>query len=154
MPPPQSGLGWLSFQLVLYVHLHGSSSNSLNVYVQTAEALQLVWSRTGDLGGYWFRERVDFQVAQAFKVGEAWESFQVPSPPGCSRAGRRQAKRLPAAPPAAPSLSFRPHRSGCFFSQILIEGRTGTGQEGSVALDDLRLSPHCRVQEEASGESE
>ncbi|XP_063172549.1 apical endosomal glycoprotein-like [Candoia aspera] len=110
----QEGKAWLSSPtlalgpdqqcyLVLYVHLHGSNSNSLNVYVQTAEALQLVWSRTGDLGDYWFREKVDFQVAQTFK--------------------------------------------------ILIEGRIGMGQEGSIALDDLRLSRQCRVQEEVSGKT-
>ncbi|KAM6431537.1 apical endosomal glycoprotein isoform 2-T2 [Liasis olivaceus] len=107
-PDLQEGAAWLSSPtlalvpnhscyLVLYVHLHGSNHNSLHIYAQTAEATQHVWSRTGDLGNYWFREKVDFQVAQEFK--------------------------------------------------IVIEGRRGMGHGGSVALDDLHLSPHCQVQD-------
>ncbi|XP_039200779.1 apical endosomal glycoprotein [Crotalus tigris] len=109
-PDLHEGRAWLSSPvlapdtpqpcyLVLYLHLHGSSSNSLNVYSQTAEALRLVWSRTGDLGSYWFREKVDFTEAKKFK--------------------------------------------------IIIEGRIGSGHEGSIALDDLRLSPHCRAVQDA-----
>ncbi|XP_070811785.1 apical endosomal glycoprotein [Pituophis catenifer annectens] len=105
-PELDEGRAWLSSPmlapdanqscyLVLYLHLHGSNSNSLNIYSQTAEALQLVWSRTGDLGNYWFREKVDFADTKTFK--------------------------------------------------IVIEGRIGSGQEGSIALDDLHLSPGCRT---------
>lgn len=49
----------------------------------------------------------------------------------------------------SPRLQLRPcialHRSPWFFSQIVLEGRIGSGQEGSIALDDLRLSPGCRT---------
>ncbi|XP_026541659.1 apical endosomal glycoprotein [Notechis scutatus] len=88
-----------SCYLVLYLYLHGSDSNSLNIYSQTAQDLQLIWSRTGDLGNFWFREKVDFVGAKKFK--------------------------------------------------IVIEGRIGGGQEGSIALDDLRLSPGCRMVEDS-----
>ncbi|XP_032089532.1 apical endosomal glycoprotein-like isoform X2 [Thamnophis elegans] len=105
-PELHEGRAWLSSPtlaldanqscyLVLYLHLHGSSGNSLNVYIQTPEVLQLVWSRTGDLGNYWFREKVDFVNQKEFK--------------------------------------------------IVLEGKIGSGQEGSIALDDLHLSPGCRT---------
>lgn len=48
--------------------------------------MQLVWSRTGDLGNYWFREKVDFVDTKTFKVGEARRPWcQVPEAPRWSR---------------------------------------------------------------------
>lgn len=61
-----------SFQLVLYIHLFDSDTNSLNIYYQTeGNAPQLVRSRSGDLGDFWFREKVDFSLAkeEEFRVG-------------------------------------------------------------------------------------
>ncbi|KAJ6652014.1 hypothetical protein lerEdw1_015839 [Lerista edwardsae] len=58
-------------RLVLYVHLFDSDTNSLNIYYRTAEtAPRLVRSRSGDLGDFWFREKVDFPLAEA-------EEFQI-----------------------------------------------------------------------------
>ncbi|KAL8174243.1 UNVERIFIED_CONTAM: hypothetical protein K2H54_040787 [Gekko kuhli] len=82
-----------SCTLVLYTHLYGSDTNSLNIYYQTEESMQLIKSRTGELGNYWFREQVVFDVPEKF--------------------------------------------------QIVIEGVIGTGHAGSIALDDLILSPGC-----------
>nr|XP_056716098.1 apical endosomal glycoprotein [Euleptes europaea] len=79
--------------LVLYVHLYDSDTNSLNIYYRTEKSMQLVKSRSGELGNYWFRENVVFSVAEKF--------------------------------------------------QIVIEGVIGMGQPGSIALDDLILSPSC-----------
>ncbi|XP_015272268.1 PREDICTED: apical endosomal glycoprotein [Gekko japonicus] len=80
-----------SCTLVLYTHLY--DSNSLKIYYQTAESMQLIKSRTGELSNYWFREQVVFNVSGEFK--------------------------------------------------IVIEGVIGTGHAGSIALDDLILSPGC-----------
>ncbi|NWU85567.1 AEGP protein, partial [Onychorhynchus coronatus] len=84
-----------SCSLVLYCHLHGSANNSLSISYVTNSAKQLVRERTGDLGSCWVRERVDFNVAEAFKV--------------------------------------------------LIEGVAGSG--GTVAIDDLILSPGCVMEQ-------
>lgn len=117
LPPSllSSGFGWLSFQLVLYLHLHGSNSNSLNIYSQTEEGFQLVWSRTGDLGNYWFREKVDFLNTKNFKVDKARRPWcQVPEPPRLTRAvGGRWRPQAPALSltlycPASTSLVFLP----------------------------------------------
>nr|XP_020664820.1 apical endosomal glycoprotein [Pogona vitticeps] len=54
--------------LVLYLHLHGSGANSLNIYSRTEGTMELVRSRSGDLGNYWFREKVDFHVAETFQI--------------------------------------------------------------------------------------
>ncbi|KAJ7410889.1 hypothetical protein BTVI_51898 [Pitangus sulphuratus] len=80
-----------SCSLVLYYHLHGSANSSLSISYVTKSTKQLVRERTGDLGSCWVRERVDFNVTEAFKV--------------------------------------------------LIEGVAGSG--GTVAIDDLILSPDC-----------
>ncbi|XP_063001001.1 MAM and LDL-receptor class A domain-containing protein 1-like [Elgaria multicarinata webbii] len=53
-----------SCQLVLYVHLYASNSNRLNIYYRTGTTMKLVRTRAGDLGDYWVREKVDFQVEQ------------------------------------------------------------------------------------------
>nr|XP_008122996.2 PREDICTED: apical endosomal glycoprotein [Anolis carolinensis] len=82
--------------LVLYLYLHGSDTNSLEVYYRTEEKMELVRSRTGDLGNFWFRDKVAFDVKEKF--------------------------------------------------QIVIEGAFGTGDKGSIALDDLILSPGCLKQ--------
>ncbi|XP_067328004.1 apical endosomal glycoprotein [Anolis sagrei] len=82
--------------LVLYLYLHGSGTNSLNVYYRTEKKMELVQSRTGDLGDFWFREKVAFNVEEKF--------------------------------------------------QIVIEGALGIGDKGSIALDDLILSPGCLEQ--------
>ncbi|XP_027559169.1 apical endosomal glycoprotein isoform X4 [Neopelma chrysocephalum] len=80
-----------SCSLVLYCHLHGSASSNLSIFYVTNSIKQLVRERTGDMGSCWVRERVDFNVTEAFKV--------------------------------------------------LIEGVAGSG--GTVAIDDLILSPGC-----------
>ncbi|XP_030391839.1 apical endosomal glycoprotein [Gopherus evgoodei] len=86
--------------LVFYSHLYDSATSSLNIYYKPSSGvMQLVRSRAGDLGDYWFREKVDFSVT---------ESFQL-----------------------VVSL------------QIILEGMIGTGPKGSMALDDLVLSPGC-----------
>ncbi|XP_042334858.1 apical endosomal glycoprotein [Sceloporus undulatus] len=103
----QGGSAWLASpvltvnnttpcHLVFYLHLHGSNTNILNIYYRTEKAMELVRTRSGDLGNYWFREKVDFQVEEKF--------------------------------------------------QIVIEGLVGAGQKGSIALDDLILSPGCMEQ--------
>ncbi|XP_066466993.1 apical endosomal glycoprotein [Tiliqua scincoides] len=85
-----------SCHLVLYIHLFDSDTNSLNIYYQTeGNAPQLVRSRSGDLGDFWFREKVDFSLTKE-------EEFR-----------------------------------------IVIEGVIGAGRKGSIALDDLTLSPGC-----------
>ncbi|NXB81451.1 AEGP protein, partial [Donacobius atricapilla] len=80
-----------SCSLVLYFHLHGSATSNLSISYVTSSAKHLMKERTGDLGSYWVRERVDFNVTDPFKV--------------------------------------------------LIEGVAGRG--GTVAIDDLILSPGC-----------
>ncbi|KAJ7308087.1 hypothetical protein JRQ81_008593 [Phrynocephalus forsythii] len=82
--------------LVLYLHLHGSGAHRLNIYSQTEGSTELVRSRSGDLGNYWFREKVDFHGAETFR--------------------------------------------------IILEGVVAVRHEGSVAVDDLILSPGCLVQ--------
>ncbi|XP_026514262.1 apical endosomal glycoprotein [Terrapene carolina triunguis] len=80
--------------LVFYSHLYDSATSSLNIYYQTSSGvMQLMRARAGDLGDYWFREKVDFNVTKNF--------------------------------------------------QIVLEGVIGTGHKGSMALDDLILSPGC-----------
>uniref|UniRef100_A0A8D0G040 MAM domain containing 4 n=1 Tax=Strix occidentalis caurina TaxID=311401 RepID=A0A8D0G040_STROC len=59
-PPPQ---------LMLYCHLHGSATSSLSISYATKSTKQLMRERTGDLGSFWVRERVDFNVTESFKVG-------------------------------------------------------------------------------------
>ncbi|NWI13541.1 AEGP protein, partial [Crypturellus soui] len=95
------GTAWLSsptFQattncsLVLYCHLHGSATGRLSVYSVTASTKELLQEHMGDLGACWVRERVEFNMAQPFRV--------------------------------------------------LIEGVAGNA--GTVALDDLILSPGCK----------
>ncbi|NWW46214.1 AEGP protein, partial [Pedionomus torquatus] len=76
-----------SCSLVLYCHLHGSATNSLSISYMTNSTKE----RMGDLGSFWVRERVDFNVTESFKV--------------------------------------------------LIEGAAGS--TGTVAIDDLILSPGC-----------
>ncbi|NXO39912.1 AEGP protein, partial [Locustella ochotensis] len=80
-----------SCSLVLYCHLHGSATSNLSISYVTNSAKHLMRERTGDLGSFWVRERVDFNVTDPFKV--------------------------------------------------LIEGVAGRG--GTVAIDDLILSPGC-----------
>ncbi|XP_065710018.2 apical endosomal glycoprotein [Patagioenas fasciata] len=88
-----------SCSLVLYCHLHGSTTNSLSISYVINSTKHLMRERTGDLGNCWVRERVDFNVTESFKV--------------------------------------------------LIEG-VASGA-GTVAIDDLFLSPGCVwEQEEAS----
>ncbi|XP_027665428.2 apical endosomal glycoprotein isoform X1 [Falco cherrug] len=88
-----------SCSLVLYYHLHGSATSSLNISYVTGSTKHLVRERMGDLGSCWVRERVDFNVTGIFKV--------------------------------------------------LIEGAAGSA--GTVAIDDLILSPGCvRAQEKLS----
>ncbi|KAM9370776.1 apical endosomal glycoprotein [Phaethornis superciliosus] len=88
-----------SCSLVLYCHLHGSATSSLSISYVTSSTKHLVRERTGDLGSFWVRERVDFNVTESFKV--------------------------------------------------LIEG-VASGM-GTVAIDDLILSPGCvREQEKLS----
>ncbi|XP_074916785.1 apical endosomal glycoprotein [Chelonoidis abingdonii] len=80
--------------LVFYSHLYDSATSSLNIYYKPSSGvMQLVRARAGDLGDYWFREKVDFSVTESF--------------------------------------------------QIILEGMIGTGPKGSMALDDLVLSPGC-----------
>ncbi|KAH1179377.1 hypothetical protein KIL84_021960 [Mauremys mutica] len=80
--------------LVFYSHLYDSATSSLNIYYKPSSGvMQLVRARDGDLGDYWFREKVDFNVNESF--------------------------------------------------QIILEGVIGTGPKGSMALDDLVLSPGC-----------
>ncbi|NWY39859.1 AEGP protein, partial [Sylvia atricapilla] len=80
-----------SCSLILYCHLHGSATSNLSISYVTNSTKHLMRERTGDLGSSWVRERVDFNVADPFKV--------------------------------------------------LIEGVAG--REGTVAIDDLILSPGC-----------
>ncbi|XP_077162245.1 apical endosomal glycoprotein isoform X2 [Paroedura picta] len=54
--------------LVLYTHLYDSDTHSLNIYYQTAKQIQLIKSRSGQLGNYWFREQVVFEVQEEFKI--------------------------------------------------------------------------------------
>ncbi|XP_077692352.1 apical endosomal glycoprotein [Eretmochelys imbricata] len=82
-----------SCSLVFYSHLYDSATGSLNIYYQTNSVTQLMHTRAGDLGDYWFRGKVDFNVTENF--------------------------------------------------QIILEGMIGTGQKGTMALDDLVLSPGC-----------
>ncbi|XP_056361386.1 apical endosomal glycoprotein [Oenanthe melanoleuca] len=56
-----------SCSLVLYCHLHGSATNKLSISVVT-NFTKLMRERTGDLGSFWVRERVDFNVMHPFKV--------------------------------------------------------------------------------------
>lgn len=56
-------------QLVLYCHLHGSATNSLSISYVIKSTKHLMRERTGDLGSFWVRERVEFNVTDPFKVG-------------------------------------------------------------------------------------
>ncbi|XP_062447283.1 apical endosomal glycoprotein [Rhea pennata] len=85
-----------SCSLVLYCYLHGSATSSLSIYYVTAAGKKLLRERTGDLGAYWVREKVEFNVTETFKV--------------------------------------------------LIEGVAGS--TGTVALDDMILSPDCKQEQE------
>uniref|UniRef100_A0A8C2TZ18 MAM domain containing 4 n=1 Tax=Coturnix japonica TaxID=93934 RepID=A0A8C2TZ18_COTJA len=85
-----------SCSLVLYCHLHGLTTSSLRISYVTNSTEHVVRERTGDTGGCWVRERVDFNLTESFKV--------------------------------------------------LITGEVGSG--GSVAVDDLILSPGCVQQKE------
>ncbi|NWT15633.1 AEGP protein, partial [Vireo altiloquus] len=60
-PPPRP-------QLVLYCHLHGSATSNLSISYVTDSTKQLMRERIGDLGSYWVRERVDFNLTVPFKV--------------------------------------------------------------------------------------
>lgn len=71
-----SGRPWSSlsicvfwFQLTFYSYLYGSATNSINIYYVANATQTLVRGRTGDLGDYWFREKVDFNVDKDFEVG-------------------------------------------------------------------------------------
>ncbi|XP_077644006.1 apical endosomal glycoprotein [Lonchura striata] len=57
-----------SCSLVLYCHLHGSATSNLSISYLTNSTKHLMRERTGDLGNFWVRERVDFNVTDAFKV--------------------------------------------------------------------------------------
>ncbi|NXP53011.1 AEGP protein, partial [Heliornis fulica] len=85
-----------SCSLVLYYHLHGSATSSLSISYVTNFTKHLVVERRGELGSSWVRERVNFNVAENFKV--------------------------------------------------LIEGVPGGA--GTVAIDDLILSPDCMQEQE------
>ncbi|KAM6316011.1 apical endosomal glycoprotein [Podargus strigoides] len=85
-----------SCSLVLYCHLHGSTTSSLSISYVTNSTKHLVRERMGDLGSCWVRERVVFNVTESFKV--------------------------------------------------LIEGAAGS--TGTVAIDDLILSPGCIQEQE------
>ncbi|XP_065593274.1 apical endosomal glycoprotein [Cyrtonyx montezumae] len=85
-----------SCSLVLYCHLHGLATSSLSISYVINSTEHLVRERTGDTGGCWVRERVDFNLTESFKV--------------------------------------------------LITGEAGSG--GTVAIDDLILSPDCVPQQE------
>ncbi|XP_054853157.1 apical endosomal glycoprotein [Eublepharis macularius] len=54
--------------LVLYIHLYDSHANSLNIYYRTENLTQLIRSRSGELGNYWFREQVDFPEQEKFQI--------------------------------------------------------------------------------------
>ncbi|NWI66119.1 AEGP protein, partial [Todus mexicanus] len=57
-----------SCSLVLYCHLHGSATSKLSISYMTGSTKYLVRERTGDLGNFWVRERVDFNVTETFQV--------------------------------------------------------------------------------------
>ncbi|XP_060107229.1 apical endosomal glycoprotein [Heteronotia binoei] len=57
-----------SCTLVLYIHLYNSDANSLNIYYQIGESMQLIKSRSGEMGSYWFREQVVFSVPGKFQI--------------------------------------------------------------------------------------
>ncbi|NXA80023.1 AEGP protein, partial [Thryothorus ludovicianus] len=57
-----------SCSLVLYCHLHGSATSNLRISYVTNSTKHLMRERTGDLGSFWVRERVDFNVTDPFKV--------------------------------------------------------------------------------------
>ncbi|NWY60766.1 AEGP protein, partial [Chionis minor] len=57
-----------SCSLVLYCHLHGSATSSLRISYVINSTKYLVRERMGDLGSYWVRERVDFNLTESFKV--------------------------------------------------------------------------------------
>uniref|UniRef100_A0A8D2MTD5 MAM domain containing 4 n=1 Tax=Zonotrichia albicollis TaxID=44394 RepID=A0A8D2MTD5_ZONAL len=57
-----------SCSLVLYCHLHGSATSTLSISYVTNSTKHLMREKTGDLGSCWVRERVDFNVADPFKV--------------------------------------------------------------------------------------
>ncbi|NXU51215.1 AEGP protein, partial [Turnix velox] len=80
-----------SCSLVLYCHLHGSATSNLSISYVVNSTSHLMRERIGDLGSFWVRERVDFNVSESF--------------------------------------------------QVLIEG-VASGM-GTVAIDDLILSPGC-----------
>ncbi|XP_074412177.1 apical endosomal glycoprotein isoform X1 [Zonotrichia albicollis] len=57
-----------SCSLILYCHLHGSATSTLSISYVTNSTKHLMREKTGDLGSCWVRERVDFNVADPFKV--------------------------------------------------------------------------------------
>nr|XP_028581284.1 apical endosomal glycoprotein-like isoform X2 [Podarcis muralis] len=57
-----------SCHLVLYAHLHGSDANRLNVYSQTETKRELILSRAGDLGDFWFRQEATFNGTEDFQI--------------------------------------------------------------------------------------
>ncbi|XP_032994061.1 apical endosomal glycoprotein-like [Lacerta agilis] len=57
-----------SCHLVLYAHLHGSDANRLNVYTQTETERELILSRAGDLGNFWFRQETAFNGTEDFQI--------------------------------------------------------------------------------------
>ncbi|KYO23091.1 apical endosomal glycoprotein [Alligator mississippiensis] len=54
--------------LTFYSYLYGSATNSINIYYVANATQTLVRGRTGDLGDYWFREKVDFNVDKDFEI--------------------------------------------------------------------------------------
>nr|XP_034958462.1 apical endosomal glycoprotein isoform X3 [Zootoca vivipara] len=57
-----------SCHLVFYAHLHGSDANRLNVYSQMEMKRELILSRAGDLGNFWFRQEAAFNGTKDFQI--------------------------------------------------------------------------------------
>ncbi|NXN99030.1 AEGP protein, partial [Rhinopomastus cyanomelas] len=57
-----------SCSLVLYSHLHGSATSSLNISYVINSTKHVVRERTGDLGNCWVRDRVVFNTTESFQV--------------------------------------------------------------------------------------
>ncbi|NXK93538.1 AEGP protein, partial [Formicarius rufipectus] len=129
-----------SCSLVLYFHLHGSATSSLSISYVTNSSKHLVKERTGDLGSCWVRERVDFDVTQAFKVlieGVAGSGGTVAIDDlilsqDCVK---EQGELEGSNPHAAPARAARPSRAG--------GSRCTTGQVACANGDCIAAEQVC-----------
>lgn len=61
------GMGYFSWQMVMYTHQFGGISGGLSVLVAERQ-IYPVWERGGSLGDLWVKAEIDFVVNCPFQV--------------------------------------------------------------------------------------